>query len=551
MMKPRSLMLIMALVCSLFIFAACAPEAEDPEDPEAPEPEEPEETEDPDDEEDEEDKDGGTLTVALPSNPVNIDPRLQWDSTSMLPLSNVVDRFYTVDDDDELRPLAATDWYANEDADKFTFELREGVRYHDGTEMTSETIAEVIRWTAEKDEYPQAQFWTNLDRVETPDDHTLVIHTTEPISPAEFWRERQYSPWPISLEQQEEHGDEGVRDPVGAGPFKFVSYTSDDQIVLERNEDYWAGPPHLDELIFRIIPDASTRRVEMEAGTIDVLPDVEPRDVAEYEDMGLNVQANEAPIRAMVSVNFKNEILQDMNVRQAIAHALNRDAIIERLFHGYATKAINYQHPNSPYYDDTVEGYEYDPARAEELLEESGWMLEGDYRYRDGERLELEIASRDHDTWDMMSQIMEDQLREIGIDADVNTTDTTAFHNAVRDGTYDICYWVLHGNAWDQMGHPNLQTDAWGNISHMRDSKPEIQDLQDEINDLIMEFEGALTEDTRESTTVEMQHIINENLVVIPLWFPHRIHVTQPYVQDLEMPAIRSDIRYEDAWLSE
>lgn len=540
--------LFAVMLCLMLVTAACGQAADDPDlDPDPDPIDDPGEDDEPGDEGPVE---GGTLTVAVANNPRNIDPRLQWDGASMVPLSNLVDRFFTIAEDGTLRPLLATEWYTNEDSTEFTFELRQDAKFHDGTDVTAESIVESILWTAAQPEYPQANFWTNLESVEAMDSHTLVVRTESPVAATEFFRNRLYSPWPISLQQQEDHGDEGVTEPISTGPFAFVSYTGDDQIVLERFDDYWGGAPYLDQLVFRVIPDTSTRRVEMEAGTVDVLMNVEPRDVEAFEDHGLNIIVGPAPINAMVSMNLASEPLQDLEVRQALAHALNREAMIDRVFYGYATMATTYLHPSNIYHNSSVSGFDYDLDLAKTLLDEAGWELgEDDYRFRDGERLELEIASHEVEPWGIMSQILQDQLRSIGIAASITTTDTTAFYNSVRGGTYDIAYWVLSGNSWDQMGHPNLRTEDWGNISHMRDSSAEIQALQQEINDIILEFDGALDEETREATTYELQQVMNENVVTIPLWFPDRIYVTQPYVRGLEAPTVVGMIRFEKAWL--
>lgn len=490
---------------------------------------------------------GGTLTVAVGTNPRNIDPRLQWDSSSQQPLSNIVDRFYTVGEDFEYRPLLAESWSYNEDGTEYTFKLRKGVKFHDGTELTAGVVRDNILFTADPaNQSPQITFWETLESVETPDSHTVVIKLTEPVAPATYLARRLDSPWPLGGAQS----GTGVNNPISTGPFKFVSYTGDDQVVMERFDDYWGGAPYLDKVIYRVIPDPGTRRVEMERGTIDVLVEVDPKDVAGYERRGLTVLRGPAPFNNMISLNVSSGPLSELAVRKAIAYAIDRDALIDKVFYGFATKATTFVHDQNVYHNASIPSRDYDVAMARQILDDAGWKVGRDgYRSKDGVRLHLTIGSRNDERWNLMSQVLEQQLSDIGIDATINTTDTSAFYDAVRGANYDLAYWSLSGNSWTELGHPNLGSADWGNIAHMTKSTPELQAVQQQIDRHIHGFESALDEETRMMHSQELQRLVYEHVITVPLWFEDKIMVTQPYVKGLEAPSIMRTIRLEKAWL--
>lgn len=496
-------------------------------------------------------KAGGTLRVALSANPRNIDPRLQWDSTSQMTLINMVDRLFTVAEDFSYRPLLAESWSGSPDGKSYTFKLRAGATFHDGTPVTAEAIKQNILWAADPDhKSPQVTMWDALEGVETPDAQTVVINLKSPVSEPSFMANMLDSPWPISGQQIMQNGDKAISNPIGAGPFKFVSYTGDDQVVMERYDQYWGGKPYLDKIVYRVIPDAATRRVEMEAGTIDVLMDVAAKDVEAYKAKGLNVIVGPANTNGMISLNVATPALQELAVRQAISHAINREAIVQKIFYGYVTPATTYMHPQNVNYAKDIPGYTYDLAKAKALLNDAGWKEGPDgIRVKDGKRLELTIGSRNHDTWNIMSQVMQEQLKAVGIATKINTTDTTAFYDSVRGGTYDIAYWSLNASGWHGLDHPNLRSTDWGNIAHLAKSSAELQQVQSTIDGLIDGFNSALKADERTKFAHDLQKIVNEQAITVPLWFEDRIYVMQPYVKGFEAPTVVRTILFDKAWL--
>lgn len=496
-------------------------------------------------------KEGGTLTVAVATNPRNIDPRLQWDSSSQQPLSNIVDRFYTTGEDFSYRPLLAESWSYNDEGTEYTFNLRPGVKFHDGTELTSEVVKDNILFAANPaNQSPQVTFWETLESVETPDALTVVLKLKEPVAPMTYLSRRLDSPWVLSGAQAAAGGTQGFSQPIAAGPFKFVSYTGDNQIVMERFDEYWGGAPYLDRVIFRVIPDPGTRRVEMERGTVDILIDVDPKDVAGYEARGLTVLRGPAPFSNMISYNVADGPLAERAVREAIAHSIDRAAVIDRVFYGFAIEATTFVHEENIYHNGAVPSRDYDLAKANRILDEAGWKAGRDgIRTKNGQRLHLTIASRNDERWNLMSQVFQAQLSAIGIDSTINTTDTSAFHDAVRGGNYDLAFWSLSGSDWTSLGHPNLGSEDWGNIAHMKDSVPELQAAQKEIDRLIRGFESSVDEDLRLQYSQELQQLVYDHVIIVPLWFEEKIIVTQPYVKGLEAPSIMRTIRLEKTWL--
>lgn len=350
---------------------------------------------------------GGTMVFGAPGAPDMFDPIFATDGENFRPARQMYDTLVTYAlGTSDLTPGLATEWTANEDGTQWTFALREGVTFHDGTPFDAEAVCvNFDRWYNLPNAAAQSQatYYTDTfegyadnlagggdpvyESCEAPDPNTAVINLTQAKGafPAAFGLTSLSISSPTALaeydadaiEQSGEaftYSDYANEHPTGTGPFRFESFDrAGGTVTLVRNDDYWGEPAQIDRLIFRVIPDENARRQELQAGTIDGYDLPSPADWQGLEEAGFEVLIRDPFNILYLGINqANNPALEDVAVRQAIAHALDREALVRNQLPEGAIVATQF-------IPDTVEGFNpdlepipYDPERARELLAEAG-----------------------------------------------------------------------------------------------------------------------------------------------------------------------------------
>ena len=353
---------------------------------------------------------GGTMVFAGAADPVVLDGALVSDGESLRVIDQIFEGLVTLEPGGtEIQPGLAESWEVSEDGMSYTFQLREGVTFHDGEPFNAEAVCfNFDRWYTFEGSFqnPSASYyWQTVfggfanpeegspegslyESCEATDELTVTLNLTN--SSASILGALALTNFtiasPAALEEfgadEGEVDDEGIfhptgtygtEHPTGTGPFKFVSWTRGDRLVLERNDDYWGEPAFLDELIFRPIPDNAARLQALQTGEIQGYDLVEPQDVPTIEgDENLQILERDPFNIAYVGINQAHEPLQQLEVRQAIAHALNRQDVVDSFYAGRGVVAKEFMPPEVMGYADDVTEYEYDPERSMQLLEEAG-----------------------------------------------------------------------------------------------------------------------------------------------------------------------------------
>jgi peptide/nickel transport system substrate-binding protein len=319
----------------------------------------------------------GELIVALSTLPNS----LYFPNAAERNASNVSQQIFEglvwLDDDNNVLPALAESWEISEDGTEYIFHLREGVKFHNGADFTAEDV--VTSWIAGKDPAnAYAYVHERADSVEVIDDYTVKITTPEPdplflIIPARDWAM-------IPTDYYNEVGLAGIEEnPIGTGPFKFVEWVKGERIVLEAFEDYWDEElPKVASLVFRPIPESSTRVAAVQTGEIHIANRLSSEEAQSL--LGVpDVQVVRYPVDRVYYIAFNNltsgigQPTEDVLVRQAMNYAVDRQAIIDALFDGFADLSTGYITPGNLGYNDSIEPYPYDPDRARELLAEAGY----------------------------------------------------------------------------------------------------------------------------------------------------------------------------------
>jgi peptide/nickel transport system substrate-binding protein len=362
---------------------------------------------------DDEAGEGGTIVFAGAADPVVIDGALVSDGESIRVITQIFETLVGLKaGTTEVEPVLAESYEVNDDATVFTFQIREGVKFHDGTDLDARAVCfNFDRWynfsgplqSASASYYWQAFFggYKNNESEDlspslyksctTPDPMTAVITLTKPsasmlaaltqqaFSIASPQALQQYNADQGTLDEEtgfRPTGTFGTEHPIGTGPFKFESWTREDRLVLSRNDDYWGEKAQLEEVIIRPIADNAARLQALQNDEIQGYDLVEPQDVPTIEgDDALKVVERPAFNVAYVTINHRMKPMDNPLVRQAVAHGLDRESVVNNFYGGRAVVAKEFMPPEVVGYADDVKEYPYDPERAKQLLRQAGLTL--------------------------------------------------------------------------------------------------------------------------------------------------------------------------------
>ena len=322
------------------------------------------------------------LVVSLNSEPTTLDGTQAADFNSDRTcgeLYNQVVRFGPSSMD--IEPDLATSWDISDDGLVYTFYLRDDVDFHDGTHFD----AEAVRFNYDRQMNPDNPYnslgefsyayymFEMVDRVEVVDEYTFRFYLAEPFAP--FMAHVAMAQFSIvSPAAVEKYGRDFSMNPVGTGPFRFVSWTPGSEVILEKNPDYFRGPAKLDRLIFRPIKDDNVRQNELEAGTIDFMCDILPDNLDGLKsNSNLKVMEQAGLHVWYLSMNCSKEPFNKRDVRQAMYYAIDRQSIVDNILQGTGILAHNMVPPLTFAYTDDVPKYGYDPDKARQLLAQAGY----------------------------------------------------------------------------------------------------------------------------------------------------------------------------------
>lgn len=391
-------------------------------------------------------KRGGTLTLLVnpePSALVNI-------ATTAGPECKVgpkvTEGLLAYDFEINPKPQLATAWSISPDGKQYTFTLRQGVRWHDGKDFTSADVATSIALL--KQWHPRGRStFANVQEVRTPDPHTAVVALSQPAPYLLYALAASESPIVASHlydTTSDPTQNPNQKAPIGTGPYRFKAWEHGSSITYERNPDYWDQPkPYVDRLIVRVIADAGARAAALETGEL-LLAGENPVPLSDVERLGklphLTLTTDGYSYSAdqvQIEFNLDNPYFKNLKVRQAVAHAIDRKAIVDRVWYGHAVVAPS---PISPFltrfYASDVETYPFDPAKAEALLDEAGFK-----RGQNGVRFSVF-----HDflpyggEYPLLGAYLRQSLQKVGIDVKVRSQDFAAFIKRVytdRDFDFD------------------------------------------------------------------------------------------------------------------
>ncbi len=400
---------------------------------------------------------GGSAVVGVTHDLVSLDPHQSTDARTRSVVFNLYEGLVKPCPDGSLMPAVASDYAISDDATMYTFTLRDGVKFHDGSTVTVDDVTYSIERYAEVQGETSA-FSSIFDHVEAPDDKTVVVYLKEGYS--EFLPEITFGIIPKSNPDPEQN-------PIGTGPFQYVSYEPGQKLEVERFEDYWQeGLPYLDRVEFKITADSDTAFMELQAGTIDILDYLTGAQVQAAGEGCEILEGTQNMVQGMF-LNHEYEPLSDLRVRQAICYAVDKAAVNGFLYDGKSHLIGSHMIPRlERYYEPAAETvYTYDPQKARELLAEAGY----------GDGFDLEIVATTASTQYLdAAQVIADQLNQVGIRATIRQIEWSGWLDEVYhgrqyqatvvgfDGTLAPNYWMkryVTGSSKNFMNYSSVEYD--------------------------------------------------------------------------------------------
>lgn len=368
---------------------------------------------------------GGTLTFAAGADPDSLDPQNTQsnpgEQVNRMMYENLV-RFNTKM---QIEPALAESWTQSADGLVWTFKLRQGVRFHDGTPFDAKAVKYFVDRVLGDDKPFKASLYTPfVQGAQVVDDHTVRVTLKQPFA-AFLFRLAHSAGGIVSPAAHQKWGKDLTLHPVGTGPFKFVEWVKSDRVVLERNDAYWGGRPLLDRVVVKTVREDSARVLMLEAGDADLILNIPPEDIPRLRKDPRFAIDSIATARALyVVINVKKKPFDDVRVRQALNLAVNREAIVKSLFQGNAEAISGIVAPLQNGYA-KLPGYAFDPKKAKELLAQAGvpalkvklWSPKGRY-VKDFE----------------LAQAVQQDLAAVGVDAALNTMEWGAYLSATKTG---------------------------------------------------------------------------------------------------------------------
>jgi peptide/nickel transport system substrate-binding protein len=464
-----------------------------------------------------------TLVMIIESSPTNLDPRVGQDAQSERIDNLIFDDLLARGDNLDVAPGLAERWETPNPV-TYVFHLHHGVKFHDGRALT----ARDVKWTFDsllqgKIRSVKTAAYRFVDRIDAADDYTVVFHMKEPDAAL---------PWNVSDGAMGivpyGSGEEISRNPIGSGPFKFVSAETDKEVTLERNDDYWGERPKISRVRFAVVPDATTEALELRKGSGDIaINSLTPDTVLTLaRDPNLAVERGAGTRLAYLGFNVRDPILKNARVRQAIAYALDRRPMIEYLWRGQAQPARSVLPPQSWAYNGSVPAYDHDLDKANGLLDAAG------YPAVNGLRFHITMKTSTDENTRLMVAVMQQQLREVGIALDIRSFEFATFFADVTHGAFQMygLRWIGGNEDPDifYAFHSSRFPPNGVNRAFYSNSK---------VDALIDKARREIDPNVRKPLYAEVQLILAEDLPYINLWYLDNVLVHTRRVRNLKLNA--------------
>lgn len=465
------------------------------------------------------DHSAGYLVIGIESNPTQLDPRYATDANSVRIGALIYNSLLRADEKSRLQPELAESWRMVDER-TYLFNLRRDVKFHNGKPLT----AADVKFTYEsildpKNLSPKRALLKFLHAVDELGPFQVRFRLSAPHAPFA----EQFTLGIIPAESISNSRPSGAHPPLGSGPFVLESISPAEQVTLRANPSYWEGSPSIAGLVFKIVPDAMVRVLEFKKGTIGFLQnDIEP-DMLPWlrRNTDASVEAHQGTTFQYIGMNLSHPILKHQKVRQALAHAIDRESIIRHLLKDLGTPASGLLSPLHWAYEESIRRWSYDPEKAKRLLDEAGFSdPDGDGPLP---RFKLSFKTTNLDLRRRIAEALKEQLRKVGIELEIRTYEWGTFYGDIKRGNFH-----LYSLAWVGILDPDIYYQIFHTASAPPDGDNRGRYSNREVDHLLEQ--GRRTLDARQRRVIyhRVQELLAEDLPYIPLWWTKNVVVKRP-----------------------
>lgn len=492
---------------------------------------------------------GGTVVISKVHDADSLDPHTSSALVSREIYNMMYDRLVYIDTFGRPQPWLAESWTMNDDGTEIVFKLVDGLKFHDDTPVN----AEAIKYTFDRMMDPArnssaATQFTAIDRVEVEDELTVKFVMNQPFGPIFNSLASAFGAI-ISPTAAEKHGADFGSNPVGSGPFKFVSWNPGTEIVFEKNANYRTiredvenkGAPHVDKIVIKVINESGTRINAVMTGDVHIGPVALAQAGMAEADPNINLAKQEKGFNInYLEFNMKKAPFDDLQVRKAAGYAIDAQEIIDTVYFGYASRSQTLLPTGVAGHNADIgksSGYEFNPEKAKELLDAAGWAVGADgIREKNGQKLEVELLSWTSTEVDRLSQLIQDQLRAVGFNVKINLMEAGTFLAKGKEG---IQHFDWMRTTWAE---PIILSRALANGGNFNNfNHPAFQALLDEAA-------ATVDWDKRVPLLDEAQKMLLDEALAIPMFTDHVVLMVRKEVHEFRWDALGWEL-LNDMWV--
>ena len=417
----------------------------------------------------------------------------------------------------------AESWDISDDGKTYTFHIRDGVKFSDGEVCDANAIkANFDAIIENKDRHTWLEMMNLLVGVSAPDDKTFVIELSEPYYPllTELGVTRPFAM--ISPKAMKDGSTkDGVNAYIGTGPYVLTDFVTDEYAVFEANENYWGEQPKIKKITVKVIPDNQTRILALEKGEIDMIFGkniIDADAINQYTGNDkFTVSLSDPTSTRQIVLNTTRDVLADKEVRQALQHATNKQAISDGIFYGLEQPADTLFAKTVPYCDIDLEPYAYDVELAQSMLDEAGWVVGADkIREKDGQKLNIDLLyNSDSVTEKAIAEYLQSEYQKIGISLNIHGEEEQSYRDNMKSGNFDMVFNICWGTPYDpQSSLAAMRAPVYGDYAAQLGLEDKA-DIDQAITDILV----STDETKRQELYTFVLTRLHEDAVYIPLTY--------------------------------
>lgn len=444
----------------------------------------------------------------------------------------------------------AESWDITDDGRTYTFHIRDGVKFSDGEVCDANAIkANFDAIIENKDRHTWLEMMNLLVGVSAPDDKTFVIELSEPYYPllTELGVTRPFAM--ISPKAMKDGSTkDGVNAYIGTGPYVLTDFVTDKYAVFEANENYWGEQPKIKKITVKVIPDNQTRILALEKGEIDMIFGKNMIDADAINQYTGNdkftVSLSDPTSTRQIVLNTTRDVLADKEVRQALQHATNKQAISDGIFYGLEQPADTLFAKTVPYCDIDLEPYAYDVELAQSMLDEAGWVVGADkIREKDGQKLNIDLLyNSDSVTEKAIAEYLQSEYQKIGISLNIHGEEEQSYRDNMKAGNFDMVFNICWGTPYDpQSSLAAMRAPVYGDYAAQLGLEDKA-DIDQAITDILV----STDETKRQELYTFVLTRLHEDAVYIPLTYECNKAIYRSDLQGFHFTQTQYEVPFAD-----